>query len=188
MTPIAIIDVDETLWAFHDAVMSTGKELGVKLPIRSECNDWNAIFKYGNVDEVIQVFNKVHSKQCSYKPYPDAEHFLKYMKSRFHVMISSHRLEIYRQELVDWLDMNNLVYDEVHVSNDKTLMFNNPRVAVVIDDRADTIIAALNKHKIGVGLRKPWNEQVSTTPLALFDSLTDIEDYLSNNYENISEV
>lgn len=175
--PIAIVDVDEILWPFLDAVQATGKDRGIKLPTRKECTHWDAIFEYVNdKDAVISIFNEVHAHQCSYKPYPESEHFLKFMRTKFHVIIASHRLDKYRAELMEWLETNNLVYDEVFVSGDKTKLFDNPRVAIVIDDRADTIIEALVQNKIGIGLRKPWN--CANTSLTLFDTLPDIENFL----------
>jgi FMN phosphatase YigB (HAD superfamily) len=177
MKPIAIVDVDETLWPLHDAVWATGEELGIKIPKRNECTGWDTIYKYAGKESVTCVFNEVHSRQCSYRPYPDAERFLRFMRTRFHVVIASHRLDKYKPELVEWLKTNNLVYDEVVVTADKTQMFDNPRVTVVVDDRADTIIAALRKGKMGVGLRKPWNQNVRI-PAHLFDTLTEIEDHL----------
>jgi FMN phosphatase YigB (HAD superfamily) len=181
MRPVAIVDVDEILWAFLDAVMATGKDRGVKMPTRHDCTHWDAIFKYGEKTAIIDIFNDVHSHQCSYKPYPEADHFLKFLRTKFHVIIASHRLEKYKPELAEWLKTNNLVYDDLNVSFDKTAMFGNPRVAVVIDDRADTILAALRNNKIGIGLRKPWN--CANQSLTLFDSLTDIEKFLENYNE-----
>ena len=189
--PIAIVDVDETLWAFHDAVSNTARDLGVKIPKRSECTGWETIFNLDGKEAVIKVFDTVHSQQCSYKPYPDAESFLKWLKTRFYVVVASHRGQSYRYELMDWMKMNNLVYDEIHVSMDKTELFGNPRVEIVIDDRADTIFSALKHGKIGIGLRKPWNQNAiyhencsgdiqPGVPLTLFDTLTDIQDFLEN--------
>ena len=176
MKPIAIVDVDEILWPLHDAVYATGEELGIRIPKRHECTGWDTIYKYAGKEAVTKVFNEVHSRQCSYRPYPEAEGFLKFMKSRYHVVIASHRLEKYKLELIEWLDANNLVYDEVVVSADKTTLFDDPRVAVVVDDRADTIVAALKRGKMGVGLRKPWNRD--RVPAQLFDTLPDIEEFL----------
>jgi hypothetical protein len=190
MKPIAIVDVDETLWPFHDAVSNTGLDLGIKIPKRTECVNWEAIFKYAGECDVVKVFDTVHSQQCSYKPYADAEAFLKFMTSRFYVMIVSHRKVEYRYELMDWLNMNKLPYNELVVTSDKNKLIDNPRVEVVVDDRDSTIIYACRKGKVGTGLRKPWNMnatypvmvkgQERVVPLVLFESLTDIADFLSN--------
>jgi septum formation topological specificity factor MinE len=167
----------------------------VKIPKRHECTNWESIFQYAGADAVISVFNAVHSQQCSYKPYPEAESFLKWMKTRFYVIIASHRKAMYKPELVEWLKTNNLTYDEVHVSMDKGKLFADPRVEVVIDDRDSTIIEAMRHGKIGIGLRKPWNCKSRYTgsiadiefydvPLTLFDNLTDIQDFLSNYHSS----
>ena len=188
--PIAIIDVDETLWGFHDAVSATAHELGVKIPKKCDCTSWDAIFKYSTPEEVTKVFDIVHSQQCSYNPYPDADDFLRYMMSRFHVVIASHRKPIYRFELMDWLNINNLLYNEVVVTPDKMPLIKNPRVEVVVDDRDSTIANACKLGKVGVGLRKPWNTNATYTirangaerivSLVLFDSLTEITDFLTH--------
>ena len=174
---IAIIDVDETLWQFYDAVYETGKNLGFKLPPRCECNEWNAPFKYDTKENVIKVFNDVHSRQSEYRPYVKSRSLLKFLRTKYYVIIASHRLDIYKDELVKWLDKNKLECDEVMVSMDKTSLFNNPNVALVIDDRADTLIAAHNHGKIGIGLRKPWNEKFIDEK-NLFNTLHDIEVFL----------
>ena len=175
--PIAIVDVDETLWSFYDAVFETGKRFGFKLPPRCECTDWNAPFKYETSENVIKVFNEVHSHQCDYKPYPYSDRFLKFLRTKYYVVIASHRLEKYKDELVNWLNKNGLEYDEVSVSMDKTSLFDNPNVVLVIDDRADTLIAAHKHGKLGIGLKKPWNEKFIDEK-NLFNALHDIEVFL----------
>ena len=189
--PIAIVDVDETLWPFHDALENTARDLGVKIPKRKDCTYWNSVFQYAGECEVVKVFDTVHSQQCSYKPYSDAEAFLKFMATRFHVIIASHRKPTYRIELVDWMNTNKLPYNEIVVTSDKTALFNNnPRVEVVVDDRDQTIIDACKRGKVGIGLRKPWNMNATYTTmvkgqervvgLTLFESLTEIADFLTN--------
>ena len=174
---ICICDVDETLWSFYDAVFETGKRFGFKLPPRCECTDWNAPFKYETSENVIKVFNEVHSHQCDYKPYPYSDRFLKFLRTKYYVVIASHRLEKYKDELVNWLNQNGLEYDEVSVSMDKTSLFDNPNVVPVIDDRADTLIAAHKHGKLGIGLKKPWNEKFIDEK-NLFNTLHDIEVFL----------
>ena len=174
---ICIVDVDETLWQFYDAVFETGKNFGFKLPPRCECTEWDAPFKYETMENVIKVFNIVHSRQCDYYPYVYSRKFLEFLRTKYYVIIASHRLEKYKGELVDWLDINGLEYDEVTVSMDKTSLFDNPNVVLVIDDRVDTLIAAHNHGKVGIGLRKPWNEKFIDEK-NLFNTLHDIEVFL----------
>jgi hypothetical protein len=175
--PIVIVDVDETLWPFHDAVVETGKSMGVKVPQRCECDGWNVIYKYSNKENIIKVFNDVHSRQGEYYPYLKSHKLLKFLRKKYYVIIASHRLDIYKDELVKWLDKNGLEYDEVTVSMDKTSLFANPNVALVIDDRADTLVAAHNHGKMGIGLKKPWNEKFIDEK-NLFNTLYDIEVFL----------
>lgn len=180
LKPIAMVDVDETLWAFNTAVHATSKELGVRVPPPSECNSWTSIYSLSGKEAVDKVFDTVHSRQCSYAPFPDAQDFLTNMRKRFNVAIVSHRSDRYKPELIEWLHANNLQFDGVVLTPDKIPMVNDSRVKIVVDDRAETIAAAIVAGKVGVGLRRPWNQTYRAVKLPLFESLTEIWEFIEN--------
>jgi hypothetical protein len=180
MKPIAIVDVDETISPFNTVLHALAREKGIKLPAGGDCDHWDSLYKYAPKEVVVPLFDEIHANQCSYSPFPDAKQFLSFMKNRFYVVIASHRKPEYEPELVEWLDMNGLVYDKVIVTRNKESMFLDPRVTHVVDDKAETIISALKLGKTAFGLSRPWNRKFVDS-MFLFDSLTDIEEHIKSN-------
>ena len=132
------------------------------------------MYKHAPRETVIPLFDEIHANQCSYRPFPDAAQFLKFMSDRFIVFIVSHRNAKYESELVEWLEFNDLMYDKVVVTGNKENMFLNPRVTHVVDDKAETLREALRCGKTALGLSRPWNRKTIDS-MFLFDTLTDIQ-------------
>jgi hypothetical protein len=155
-----------------------------------ECSSWGAIYDFIPKPEAIKLFDEVHENQLNFAPFPDAQDFLKFMHKHFYVIIASHRNPKQLPQLKDWLEINKLEHDEINVSFDKTVLFDNPKVAVVVDDRDETLSIAMDHGKIAVGLKRPWNQNAVhkakykdkdyEDPLVLFDSLTEIKDWLEH--------
>ena len=78
---------------------------------------WNSVFKYADKESVTKVFDAVHAQQCSFKPFPEAKQFLTYLSDAYSITIATNRKPQMRQELIDWLDMNNLVYNDVVIAH-----------------------------------------------------------------------
>jgi hypothetical protein len=190
MKMIAIVDVDETLWGFNSALRECALSHGYPFPTMKECNSWGAIYDFIPKPEAIKLFDEVHENQLKYAPFPDAKEFLEFMCHHFYVIVASHRNPDHLPQLKDWLEINKLKHNEISVSFDKTVLFDNPKVAVVIDDRDETLSIAMDRGKIAVGLRRPWNQNAVhkanykgkeyDVPLVLFESLTEIKDWLEH--------
>jgi hypothetical protein len=184
MKHIAIVEVDETLWGFNIAVHTFAKEMGVKLPPTRECIGWDAIYKYAGKEAVTKVFDAVHAQQCSFKPFPDAKRFLAYLGDAYSITIASNRKPQMRQELVDWLDMNELIYNDVIIAHDKVPLLKDPRVRVVVDDNAEFLMEAIKEGKLACGLRRPWNENAGLREGILFYDLPTILDHINKTRRN----
>lgn len=189
MKRTAVIDVDEILWGFNDALRECAISHGYRFPTKSECTHWAAIYDFIPKPEAIKLFDEVHERQVDYPPFPDAQDFLRFMRKYFYVIIASHRNPDHLPQLKQWLEINKLEHDEIFVSFDKTVLFDNPNVVIVVDDRDETLGIALDHEKISVGLRRPWNQNSYHTvelrdgkkyqvPYVLFNSLTEIRDFL----------
>jgi len=175
--PTAIIDVDETLWNSSIVMYNTARALGYEFPVPSDWTHWNIFWEYVPKEKMFPVFDAVHSAQNNHPPYLEAEDFLDFMRRNYHVIIASHRDPKYHDELEQWLRENNLQYDEVSTSFDKTELFRRPGVEVVVDDRDETLEIAASNGLLALGLRKPWNRVVEDK-IHLFWSLNDIVEYL----------
>jgi hypothetical protein len=93
-----------------------------------------------------------------------------------YIIVASHREKGTLSATLSWLNANNLVLDEIHLSNDKTILFDDCQG--VIDDSPLILEKAVQSGIIGTGLRMPWN---MNTVYPLFDSLTDVLQYLKEN-------
>jgi hypothetical protein len=177
--PVAIVDVDETLWGFNDALRECALSHGYNLPTKEQCTHWGSVYEFVPKPEAIKLFDEVHDHQLDFAPFTDAKEFLEFMHKNFHVIIASHRDPNGLPMLEQWLHIHNLPYDEIFVGFDKTVLFDNPRAVVVVDDRDETLSIAMDRGMVAVGLRRPWN-QSHEVDLVLFDNLVDIKRFLED--------
>ena len=185
MKHIAIVDVDETLWGFHSAVHSLFRGYGSKNPTRTGMySDGTPSSSTPGQGSVTKVFDAVHAQQCSFKPFPEAKQFLTYLSDAYSITIATNRKPQMRQELIDWLDMNNLVYNDVVIAHDKNPLLKDPRVRVVVDDRAEFLMEAIKEGKLACGLRRPWNENAGLRDGVLFYDLPTILDHINRMRRN----
>jgi hypothetical protein len=173
--PIAIIDVDETLWSFSKAFYDKVKERGYDFPVPAEWDYWSIFWKWIPKDKCFPIFDEVHCNQCDYPPYKDAKEFLDFMHEHFHIIIASHRDPKCEDELKRWLEVNQLKYDEIHTSFDKSVLFDKEDVVIVVDDNPETMDKAIVCGIISVGLSRPWNKKRG---YKLFSSLTKIKEFV----------
>lgn len=125
------------------------------------------------------AINHIHCNQDSeqYHPYPEAKYFLSALRERgFYTIIASHRLAGARHATETWLKQHELPYDELHLSLDKTILFN--RACVVVDDLPETLKKAAECGALGTGLLFPWNRAYAGDGFGLFQNLDDVQDYI----------
>ena len=123
----------------------------------------------------MDAINAIHHAQDSehYLPYPESKGFLQALKEQgYQVIIASHRLEATRRPTERWLSRHELPYDNLHLSFDKTVLFD--RAAVVVDDAPQTLERAVTNGAIGAGLLFPWNRSFAGNGIGLFPGLTEV--------------
>jgi hypothetical protein len=173
----AVIDVDEILWSFSKAFYDEIKLHGYDVPVPDEWDHWSIFWLWLPKQEAFLIFDVIHGRQSKYAPYKDAKEFLTKLRNMgYYIIIASHRNPDLKDELIKWLDTYELPYDELHVSFDKTVLFDDPCIKLVVDDRPETLVKAKDAGKIAVGLMKPWNRRCGK--LMLFKTLQDITEYL----------
>ncbi len=117
--------------------------------------------------------------QEQFIPYPDARKFLFSLKELdLHVIIASHREKEALGVTVAWLNQNDLIFDELHLSNDKTVLFND--CWAIVDDSQFTLEKAAKTGIVVTGLKMPWNKDTS---YPLFNNLMEVFQYLKNAYD-----
>jgi 5'(3')-deoxyribonucleotidase len=165
-----IVDIDNTLW---DLAPELWKELQIfnpQMPPPAKWRDWDFWEEHVQTRDLYRALREVHMKQDHYFPYTDSREFLTGLKRRnFFITIASHREKGTLDPTVRWLRKHDLPYDEVHLSNDKTVLFDQSWA--IVDDSPVTLGKAAGAGIIRAGLRNPWNER---TDHPLFDNLLEI--------------
>jgi beta-phosphoglucomutase-like phosphatase (HAD superfamily) len=179
MKTTAVIDIDNTLWQFCDAFYLKMRELNGKFPPPEQWTAFDFWKPYCTEQEFMGAINAIHHDQDNdrHRPYPEAKGFLRSLKQHgYRVIIASHRLEETRKPTERWLARHQLAYDELHLSFDKTVLFD--LAAVVVDDAPQTLHTAVAAGALGAGLLFPWNRSYAGNGFELFPHLHDVLDYI----------
>jgi len=183
MNKTAVIDIDNTLWQFCDVFYLEMKKINKNFPapdLWSSSNFWE---EYCSESEFMASINLIHHNQDSeqYRPYPEARNFLSALKEHgFYTILASHRLDNTRNPTENWLKRHRLPYDELHLSFDKSILFN--RADVVVDDIPVTLKKAVECGALGTGLLFPWNQAYAGDGFSLFQNLDEVLNYILNFY------
>ena len=172
----AIVDIDNTLWHFCDALYEQLRKINKSFPTPDSWTHWDLWEGYCSEADFYSAVNAVHLNQDSdsYLPYPEAKDFLINLKANdYHITIASHRSPDYRKQTEKWLEMHGLVYNELHLSFDKTRLFDK-FTDVVVDDSPQVLEKAVEAGVTAAGLLFPWNQAYSDNGFRLFNNLNDI--------------
>ncbi len=179
MKKTAVIDIDNTLWQFCDAFYLELQKLNPQFPPIDQWSTFDFWEPYCSKEEFMAAINSIHLEQDSdrFRPYPEARDFLLSLRDRgFHIIIASHRMAETRQPTERWLARHALAYDELHLSFDKTVLFD--RAAVVVDDAPATLERAVARGAKGAGLLFPWNRAYAGNGFGLFPDLKAVLRYI----------
>lgn len=179
MKKTAIIDIDNTLWQFCDAFYLELVKINRDFPTVDRWSSPGFWEGYCTEQEFMSSIDRIHYNQDSeqYRPYPEAGNFLSTLREKgFYTILASHRLNGTRQPTESWLKRHGLPYDELHLSFDKTLLFNS--ADVVVDDIPEMLKKALECGALGTGLLFPWNRICADNGFGLFHNLDEVLDYI----------
>ena len=173
-----IVDIDNTLWDFGSILWEYLKAINAHTPEPSAWHEWDFWEDYITEKEFYISIHSIHLNQNhhKFKPYPEAKSFLdSLMKDGYYVLIASHRDEDTRDSTIKWLNTHELVFDEVHLGHDKSVLFND--CYAIIDDSPILLDKAKHLGIVRTGLMHPWNKE-SGHPL--FDNLNKVYEHFKN--------
>lgn len=179
----AVIDIDNTLWQFCDALYEGLRMVNGAMPSPEKWVDWDFWTRYCSRADFMAVIHRVQLNQNhdNHRPYPEAEGFLRTLKDhRFHIVIASHRGPETLDQTEKWLLRHGLIFDELHLSNDKTVLFDET-CHIVVDDSPSVLEKAAEKEILASGLSFPWNRD-HDNGYRLFDNLNDVAAHLIDNF------
>jgi hypothetical protein len=176
MSKTAIIDIDNTLWQFCDALYEELRKINKDFPTVDNWTNWDLWEGYCSKQGFFGAINAIHNNQDNdkYQPYPEAKRFLSALKEHdFHITIASHRSPDYRKQTERWLEQHSLVYDALYLSYHKTTLFNM-FTDVVVDDHPGVLEKAVESGARAAGLLFPWNQAYANNGFRLFGNLNDV--------------
>ena len=179
MSKTAIVDIDNTLWQFSDPFYRELKRINPNFPAPARWDRADFWKGYCSEGEFFNAVNSIHNNQDSdqYLPYPESQNFLLSLKEQgYYVILASHRVPEAKQPTERWLTRHGLLYDQLHLSSDKTVLF--PGAAVVVDDAPLTLIKAVESGALAAGLLFPWNSAYAGNGFGLFCNLNEVLDYI----------
>jgi len=184
---LALIDIDNTLWNFADALYERLAKVNPDVPLPDYWTHWDFWKPYFKPETFYSIVNEIHAEQDRYGVYPDAEEFLENLYVHgYKIIIASHRSQESREATLKWLYKHKLIFHDLHLSYDKTVLFN--KCCMVIDDAPHILEKAISQNLIATGLEFAWNRG---NGFKLFKSLNEINEFLvtmklSNNREKLN--
>ena len=175
----AVIDIDNTLWQFCDAFYAELKKVNSAFPAVEKWDTWNFFVGYCTEEQFLAAVDAVHIRQDSdeHVPYPEAKGFLRSLKEQgYRIVIASHRRKEMLGPTERWLRKHELVYDDLHLSFDKTVLF--PTAAVVVDDAPQALEKAVAHKAVSAGLLFPWNRNYVGNGFGLLKNLDEVLEYI----------
>jgi len=174
MSKTVIVDIDNTLWDLAPELWKHLKEFNPEMPPPERWTEWDFWAEHVRAEDLYCVLREIHMRQDRYIPYPESRAFLAALKERgFYIIIASHREKRALDSTVRWLNKYGMAFDEVHLSYDKSVLFD--RSWAIVDDSPVTLKKAATAGMIRAGLRNPWNEW---TDHPLFNNLDEVLAYI----------
>ena len=178
-----IVDIDNTLWNLAPELSDALMKVNPQMPPPALWGGRKAIEQYLPIKEFFRVLKEIHMRQETYSPFPESEFFLHSLRKRgFHITIASHRHQDTYGPTVNWLEKNRLLFDEIHLSYDKSVLF--PDSIALVDDSPMNLHKAAEAGILGTGLLFPWNEN---SGFPLFKTLTGVLEYLDSRLKPLGK-
>ncbi len=179
----AVIDIDNTLWHFCDVLYEELKKINVAIPPPDCWISWDFWMDYCSKEEFMTAIHHIQLNQDvdSHLPYSEAKSFLETLKDNdFHIVIASHRIPESLNQTKKWLLKHDLIFDELHLSYDKTVLFDET-CHIVVDDAPFTLEKATEKGILASGLLFPWNRDHGNNGFKLFNNLDEVLRHVLEN-------
>ncbi len=169
-----VVDIDNTLWDFAPVFFGYLERYSPAIPIDALKRGETTLKGYVPREDLFGMLREIHMRQDEVEPYPDAGSFLGGLKGMgLYIIIASLRDEDSRRATQRWLKKHDLPHDELHLSNDKSVLFHDSWA--VVDDSVWTLNKAAEAGIVRTGLLNAWNANKGHP---LFSTLGEVLDYL----------
>ncbi len=178
---IVMVDVDSTLWDFG---LELSKRMSAKFPekeIPLEFDTWNAPLDFFDCqNDAYDLFVDIHKTQHTYGTFKHANFLVRNLRrAGYYILIASNRKPVTKPFLMEWLEINDIVYDEVYCDVDKRELFDTHDISLVIDDSPYIQESTMNLDIPVLTLRYKYNKSIRGTKK--FDNLLQMNEYVINS-------
>jgi hypothetical protein len=171
-----IVDIDNTLWNLAPVFFKYLKRYNPEIPVEDLERVERRLKGYIPREDLLEVLKEIHMRQDEFVPFPEAREFLSSLRDMgFYIIIASLRDEEARGATERWLKNHDLTYDELHLSDDKSVLFGD--AWGIIDDSIWTLDKAAQTGIVRTGLLNVWN---ANRGHPLFPSLKEVLAYLKS--------
>ena len=178
-----IIDIDNTLWDFSPVFWKHLRDINPDITPPQAWDRWDFWEVYVSKKELYDAIHRIHMDQEKYPPYGEAKPFLTSLKEKgFYIIIASHREQESFDGTVRWLNKYGLPFDEIYLSDDKSILFKD--CCAIVDDSPFMLDKAKYAGIVRTGLLHPWNAR---TDHPLFNSLQEVLNYIESQCSSKGE-
>lgn len=181
-----IVDVDSILWDFQKEFNARVRAKYPEKIFPDRAPRWASmedLFPGAEFKNLLQIFDGMAMDQEQHEPFAGAKELLATLRDKgYRVHIASNRTPQAREALVAWLDKNDLYYDAVFAAEDKSVLFDDPSIDILIDDKPSTQEDGVQRGFLVLTLEYLYNQTVKNT--YKFGTLTHMNMFLLNSVKN----
>jgi len=176
----AVIDVDNTLCEYSFVLYDELNKINEEIPLPIDWNDWNFYKGIITDKEFYKAADLAQNRIMECNAVPGAKEFLAALSNLgFEIVIASHRQNESKLLLEKWLMKNEMKYDSIHISFDKTVLFDDNSVHLVVEDSPIIIKEACKRGIKTIGIRRPWNKHLEEQNLFMINDYTILFPYVT---------
>ena len=175
----AVIDVDNTICEYSFVLYDELNKINEQIPLPIDWNDWNFYKGIISDEEFYKAADLAQNRIMECSVVPGAREFLVALSNLgYEIVIASHRQNESKVLLEKWLMKNGMTYDSIHISFDKTVLFDDNSVGLVVEDSPVVIKESCKRGILTIGIRRPWNRHLKEKNLFMINNYTWISPYV----------
>lgn len=161
MSKRAIIDIDNTIGDYANQLYLECLKENPNVSKPEAWDDWEFYESYMSKNEFYNAASRAHEHTLSMPLIPGAKQLMDFLyhSAGCHVTIASHRRPEHYDQTMEWLKANNIPYHDLHISYDKSVLFDGG-CDIFVDDGPHNVEKAIGRVPHIYIPAMPWNDCV----------------------------
>jgi len=170
-----MIDVDNTLCEYSFVLYDELNKINEEVPLPIDWNDWNFYKGLISDEDFYKAADLAQNRIMECNMVPGAKEFTQILSDLgYEIIIASHRQDESKLLLEKWLMKNGIKYNKIHISFDKTVLFGDEGVLLVVEDSPVVIKESCGRGITTLAIRRPWNRGLKDKNLYMINDYTSI--------------